>query len=194
MQIQPFSTAVHDEDPKCVPGTSRPSKSPFGLWKQETRSELPLILLPLGVTGTNRRNFSHFSKAWSTKPSLLPIRKFHYLRRCLHDDALATISGFALEGDNYQLAYDALKTRYQNKRRLANLYFRRITDFRPLTNSKDWNPRPNMTSLLDGLRQAKYLSKIDLQLAFLQVPLAAETSKDVAAFKVPKREIAPFQL
>lgn len=74
--------------------------------------------------------------------------------------------------------------------------YRFCIDFRKVNQitCKDSYPMPNMTSLLDGLRQARYLSKFDLKQAFLQVPLADESSKDISAFTVPGRGLFRFKV
>lgn len=79
--------------------------------------------------------------------------------------------------------------------------YRFCIDFRRLNaiTRKDSYPLPNMTYLLDSLRQARYLSKIDLRQAFHQVPLVDELSKDLTAFIVPGRglfryKVMPFGL
>lgn len=72
--------------------------------------------------------------------------------------------------------------------------YRFCVDYRRLNavSKKDTYPMPNMSQLLDGLRQARYLSKVDLKQAFLQVPLADEKSKDATSFIVPGRGLYRF--
>lgn len=72
---------------------------------------------------------SIFSSVVHTNSSLSVTEKFVYLKSFLRSDALAVISGFELVPDNYELAFTALKDRYQNKRRLAVHYFNQIKDF-----------------------------------------------------------------
>lgn len=67
--------------------------------------------------------------------SLDDTSKFQYLRTCLKGDALAVISGFTLEAKNYSLAWEALKSRYQNPRRLASIYVNKILNFSPLSDN-----------------------------------------------------------
>ena len=59
-------------------------------------------------------------------------------------------------------------------------------DYRALNKvtKKDPYPLPNMDSILDKLRGAKYLSKIDLKAAYHQIPMAAG-SKKYTALSVP---------
>jgi hypothetical protein len=78
--------------------------------------------------------------------------------------------------------------------------YRFCIDFRRVNLSrKDSYPMPNMSRLLDSLRKARFLSKMDLKQAFLQVPLADEASKDITSFIVPGRglfryKVMPFGL
>ena len=63
---------------------------------------------------------------------------------------------------------------------------RTCIDYRPpyKVTKKDAYPLPNMDSILDKLRGARYLSKIDLKAAYHQIPMARE-SKKYTAFAVP---------
>ena len=64
--------------------------------------------------------------------------------------------------------------------------YRFCVDFRDLNKvtRKDAYPIPNMDAILDKLRRAKYLTKIDLKQAYFQVPME-ETSKKYTAFAIP---------
>ncbi|KAG7196311.1 hypothetical protein KM043_000003, partial [Ampulex compressa] len=64
--------------------------------------------------------------------------------------------------------------------------YRLCLDFRPVNKvtKTDAYPMPSMDSILDRLRGAVYLSKIDLRAAFWQIPLS-ETSKQYTAYAVP---------
>ena len=56
---------------------------------------------------------------------------------------------------------------------------------------KDAHPAQNADTILDGLRGARYTSKIDLEQAFLQVPM--ESSKKYVAFSVPGSKLCQFR-
>ncbi|CAB0002844.1 unnamed protein product [Nesidiocoris tenuis] len=73
--------------------------------------------------------------------------------------------------------------------------YRFCIDFRKLNQftKKDSYPMPNINTLLDSLRRAVYLSKLDLKQAFLQVPLADEDTKDLTSFIVPGRGLFRFR-
>lgn len=57
----------------------------------------------------------------------------------------------------------------------------------------DAYPLPYITHILDQLREARYLSSIDLKSAFWQVPLE-ESSKEKTAFTVPGRGLFHFKV
>ncbi|XP_044749665.1 uncharacterized protein LOC123310261 [Coccinella septempunctata] len=63
--------------------------------------------------------------------SLAPVQKFHLLSSALSGEAASVISGFEMNSANYLLAYQALHSRYQNPRRLADLYVNQILESRP---------------------------------------------------------------
>ena len=67
-------------------------------------------------------------------------------------------------------------------------------DFRKLNQvtKKDAYPLPQMNGILDKLRSARYISKIDLFKGFLQIPLEA-SSKEKTAFTVPGRGLFQFK-
>lgn len=63
--------------------------------------------------------------------SLAPVQKFHLLTSALSGEAASVISGFELDSVSYPLAYQALYSRYQNPRRLADLHVSQILNSRP---------------------------------------------------------------
>ena len=72
--------------------------------------------------------------------------------------------------------------------------FRFCIDFRDLNarSKKDAYPIPNMDGILDKLRRAKYISKIDLKNAYFQVELSEE-SRQYTAFAVPGSGLWQFK-
>lgn len=58
----------------------------------------------------------------------------------------------------------------------------------------DAYPLPYITSILDQLRDAKYLSSIDLSAAYWQIPFDSELSAQKCAFTVPKRGLFQFDV
>ena len=70
----------------------------------------------------------------------------------------------------------------------ANGTYRMCIDYRKLNlvTKKHAHPIPNIDSLLDKFKNARYISKIDMTSAFLQIP-ADEAIRDLTAFSVPGR-------
>ena len=66
-----------------------------------------------------------------------------------------------------------------------------IRDVNKLT-KKDAYALPHMDSILDNLRKAKYVSKIDLLWAYLHVPLE-KASRETTAFYVPGKGLFQFK-
>lgn len=77
--------------------------------------------------------------------------------------------------------------------------YRFCVDYRQLNavTRKDAYPLPLISSILDRLRDAKYLSSLDIKSAYWQVPIA-ESSRDYTAFTVPnglyRFRVMPFGL
>ena len=76
----------------------------------------------------------------------------------------------------------------------ANGDYRMYIDFREVNKltRKDAYALPHMDSILDKLRRAKYVSKIDLSSAYLHVPME-ESSKEITAFSIPGKGLFQFK-
>lgn len=76
----------------------------------------------------------------------------------------------------------------------ADMTYRFCLDFRKLNavTKKDAYPLPLMDSILNKLRNGRYISKIDLHKGFLQIPLHPD-SRELTAFTVPGRGLFQFK-
>ncbi|XP_031338175.1 uncharacterized protein LOC116167075 [Photinus pyralis] len=90
----------------------------------QLQSQLPRINLPK-FDG----NYTHwpqfrdlFTSLVGSKPNLPPVEKFHNLKTSLEKEALQLINNLAITDDNYQIAWDKLKNKYENKRLLVNAH------------------------------------------------------------------------
>lgn len=72
--------------------------------------------------------------------------------------------------------------------------YRFCVDYRRLNRvtRKDAYPLPYMSTILDKLRNAKYLSSLDIKSAYWQVPVAKE-SREYTAFTIPGRGLYQFK-
>ncbi|XP_071052628.1 uncharacterized protein [Onthophagus taurus] len=112
-------------------------------------SDLPTSTISSPITETPKLNklqlptFDGNYKEWHTffdlyktmvheNTSLSPIAKYQYLLTSLKGEAFNLLKGFPVTNDNYEIAYNALKGRYQNKRHLATLYFHEILNLKPI--------------------------------------------------------------
>ena len=68
------------------------------------------------------------------------------------------------------------------------IYFRDLN----ARSKKDAYPIPNMDAILDNLRRAKYISKVDLKNAYFQIP-HDEESRQYTAFAVPGSGLWEFK-
>ncbi|XP_046395239.1 uncharacterized protein LOC124162657 [Ischnura elegans] len=60
--------------------------------------------------------------------SLSRIEKFQYLNSCLQGEALELIRGLPLSDSNYLIAWDLLRKRYHNIRKLVSMHITKIMD------------------------------------------------------------------
>jgi len=102
-------------------------------------ANIPLPKLSIPKFGGQIDQWQEFKSLYDSlvhnNASLSPVEKFQYLRSHLTSDAALLIANYQLSGDLYQIAYDSLHERYNNKRRLAQLYVDRILEFSKSSNS-----------------------------------------------------------
>lgn len=72
--------------------------------------------------------------------------------------------------------------------------YRFVVDYRKLNNvtEKDAYPLPYISHTLDKLRDARYLTSLDIKSAYFQIPIA-ENSRKYTAFTVPNRGLFQFR-
>lgn len=98
-----------------------------------------------------------------------------------------------LEDDIIEISYSGLSSPMVMIRKPDGTY-RFYLDFRKLNSvtKKDANPLPQMDTILQKLRSARYITKIDLFKGFLQVSLHPD-SREYSAFTVPGRGLFQFK-
>ena len=88
----------------------------------ESNVKLPKISIPIfkGDTKFWPTFFDLFKKLIHENRRLGDVEKLQYLFQFLEDEPLKLLSGISITDDNYQVAFDKLVKRYQNKRLLAS--------------------------------------------------------------------------
>lgn len=114
----------------------------------DTTSTTPNVKLPkisLPTFDGSYKNwptfFDIFNSLIHTNSTLSDIDKFQYLLSSLSSETRNLLKGYQLTKENYQLAFETLTERYQNKRLLANSFWKEICNAPKLTNES-----------VDGLR------------------------------------------
>ena len=62
------------------------------------------------------------------------IQKFYYLRSCLKDEAEEVIASLETTNENYPVARDLLKSRYDNRRFIIESHFRSLAEIPQISN------------------------------------------------------------
>ena len=121
------------------------------------------------------------------------IKQRHYLVSPKVMEAIVAEVDRMLEDDVIEPAHSEWSSPIVMVRKPDGSY-RFCLDFRKLNavTKKDAYPLPQMAGILDKLRSAKYISKIDLFKGFLQIPLDPG-SREMTAFTVPGRGLFQFK-
>nr|CAI5822893.1 unnamed protein product [Callosobruchus analis] len=88
--------------------------------------------------------------------SLSPIQKFHYLRLSLKGSAADVIKSLSISSENYQIAWQLLEERYENKQYIVNNHIKAIFEL-PIALKESHS---NLRQILDGIQ--KHLRALDV--------------------------------
>ena len=133
---------------KNSPATSNPSLTPNsttinihndGNKLEANEHSVNLKPLPLPTfDGKHSEWFSFFDLFKSlvhNDGNISNIRKFHYLRSCLKDEALRSIESLAVRNENYSKAIETLQKRFENKRLIVQEHITNILNIPSLLKS-----------------------------------------------------------
>jgi hypothetical protein len=82
-----------------------------------------------------------FSALMHQNSSLTDIQKFFYLRSSVSGDAQKTIQFLDTTSDNYKIAWDALISRYSNKKLTVQLHTKKLFDLENINNESSFELR-----------------------------------------------------
>lgn len=122
------------ESDSVRPSTSASFSNPPVISNSGHRAMLPRISLPHFAgdyqSWTSFRDL--FSSIIANNPEVNEVEKMHYLKTCLSGEAARLISNLSVSGQNFRLAWNALTSRYENKRFLVAAQIDRLFDLKPL--------------------------------------------------------------
>lgn len=112
-------------------------------------ARLPKLELP--KFDSHIENWQTFYDTFTTliheNTSISQVEKFHYLVSCLTGPAVSLVKGVPITTANYEVVFDALVERYQNKRILAITYLDKILNYPALKLSGNFQELQTLTNL-----------------------------------------------
>nr|CAI5870044.1 unnamed protein product [Callosobruchus analis] len=119
--------------------------------------KLPAIKLPTFNGKVN--TWVEFKETFKTlvdgNKSLSNIQRFHYLRNSLDSDALDIIKSIEVSGNNYELAWQTLSDRFENKRLIVFSHIKEILEYPQITRESHIELRKLFDSIVKNLKSLK---------------------------------------
>ena len=100
--------------------------------------------------------FDSFNSMIHNDPDLPTIQKFHYLKSCLAGNAANILSSLATTTENYKVAWDLLKNRYDNKKFIIDSHVKALFDMQCI--SKEFSIRALYDKTQKHIRALRALS------------------------------------
>ncbi|XP_039312439.1 uncharacterized protein LOC105203331 [Solenopsis invicta] len=98
-----------------------------------------------------------FESLIATNPSLSPVQKLYYLTTALSGEAAKVIAPLEITNDNYAIAWELLKNRFENKRLIVQYLIQTLLDITPIVKES----YTELRHLVDNVSQyIKSLSKL----------------------------------
>ncbi|XP_011684955.1 PREDICTED: uncharacterized protein LOC105448201 [Wasmannia auropunctata] len=126
----------------------------------QSRVKLPNIDLPK-FNGNYERWVPFrdlFESLIATNPALSAVQKLYYLRSALTGEAAKVIASIEITNDNYAVAWDLLKSRFENKRLIVQYLIQTLLDLTPISKES----YADLRLLVDNVSQyIQTLSKLE---------------------------------
>lgn len=123
--------------------------------------KLPALDLPKFSGSYNEylQFFDTFKSLIEQNQSLSKVQKFYYLKSCLVGEAQKITQSLEVTEQNYDIALDLLKKRYENKRIIINSHLKSIFDLPSLTKENSHSLRTLLDTFLKDFRSLKNLGE-----------------------------------
>lgn len=123
--------------------------------------KLPPISLPEFSGSYDQWTQFHetFESLVDSNTSLTNVQKFYYLKSILKGDAFQTISSLTATDDNYSIAWDLLKERYQNKKAIIHTHVKSIFTLIPIKDDTHTNLRKFLDTFQKHFRSLEKLGE-----------------------------------
>ncbi|XP_043469425.1 uncharacterized protein LOC122503069 [Leptopilina heterotoma] len=121
--------------------------------------QLPKIETPVfhGTFDTWLAFYDSFKSMCHDNQDIPNISKFMYLRACLRDEATEVIASLETTADNYLIAWELLKNRYDNRKFIVENHIKTLFELPAL--SKEFTARTLLDNLQKHLRALKALNQ-----------------------------------
>ena len=151
-----------------------------------------MIKRKVNKTGTKLES-THMTKHKIDVQDHEPIKQRYYhvspkVREYMYEEIDKMLEEDVIEPSNSDWSNPVVMIKKPNGKYRFCLDFRKVNKI----TKKDLYPIPIMAEILDALRSARYISKIDLRSAYHQIPLEEESSK-ITAFTVPGKGMYQFK-
>uniref|UniRef100_V5I888 Uncharacterized protein n=1 Tax=Anoplophora glabripennis TaxID=217634 RepID=V5I888_ANOGL len=128
---------------------------------QNSNVKLPII--PLPTFAGDYRDWPHFYDTFNAlvnnNSQLNDVQRFHYLRDVLKGDAKQVIESIEISDNNYKVAFDLLKTRFDNKKLIKRAHVASLFDISPLNKESSQGLRKFLDDINKHLRALKNLGE-----------------------------------
>ncbi|XP_045463814.1 uncharacterized protein LOC123673372 [Harmonia axyridis] len=161
------STIIQFEDTNDsvnnVGNTRMPSndESISSAYSDKQLAKLPALVLPqFSGSVENWLEFRDiFNSLIENNRSLDDVQKFYYLKSCLKGEASHIIESIAITKDNYKIAFNLLKERYENKKLIVERYINILLHASPIQKENSTELRKLHDSFISTLRSLKGLGQ-----------------------------------
>ena len=136
-----------------------------------SRFELPKLQTPTfhGSYDTWRAFYDSFKSMCHDNPSIPDIHKFYYLKACLKGEAAEVIASLETTTENYTVAWELIKKRYDNRRYILESHLKSL--FETPRVSKEFSTRNLLDNVQKQVRAFKSLiteeQRLDAILVFI---------------------------